>query len=478
LGYDPELVLQQGLPFVASLVHPDDAGALREKNAKVLELANQPENEDQDIVADFQYRVRRADGEYRWLHTFGTVFDRNAQGKVENILNISIDITDRIKAEETVAEQQKFISHIAEASPTILYLFDLEQQRFLYLNKEVTEVLGYTPEEILSLGDKVYQYLHPEDMIKSEDNYVKYKHEGGITMHQMEGRIKSRAGEWKWLLTREIVFKRDENGKAIQVLGSALDITDRKEMERNLSKKNIELEQSNANLEEFAYVASHDLQEPLRKISIFGDRLLLNHSAALNEDGQTFLQKIVDASMRMQGMINDLLSISLLSGDKSFTRYSLKAVLNDVLQTLEFKIEAKHAKVTVDDLPEANIIPSQMRQLFQNLISNSLKFVAADRMPEIAITYSMMNSADVQHFNLSEGKQYIRIIVADNGIGFSNEYASKIFIIFQRLHGKFEYEGTGIGLAICKKIVENHEGVIFAEGEPGIGAKFTIIIPL
>lgn len=478
LGYEPTMALEKGVEFFISIVHPDDLSSLMEKNSKALETANLPENEDQDLVVDFQYRMKRSDGEYRWFHTFGTVFDRNAQGKVENVLNISIDITDRIKAEETVAEQRKFISHIAEASPTILYLFDLEKQRFLYLNKEVTAVVGYTPEEILSLGNAVYKYMHPDDAVKSEGNYIKYKHEGGVTMHQMEARIKSKSGEWKWLLTREVVFKRDENGKAIQVLGSALDITERKEMESNLSKKNVELEQSNANLEEFAYVASHDLQEPLRKIAIFGDRLVTNHKEKLDEDGKIFLEKIVDSSKRMQAMINDLLSVSLLSGDKSFSKSSLKTILNDVLQTLEFKIDAGNAKITVDDLPEANVIPSQMRQLFQNLISNSLKFVAAERTPEISVTHLLVASSEAQRLHLPVGKQYLKISIADNGIGFNNEYASKIFIIFQRLHGRFEYEGTGIGLAICKKIVENHEGIIFAEGVPGVGATFNIVLPL
>jgi PAS domain S-box-containing protein len=478
LGYEPEDGLERGVAFFSELIHPDDVVGIMQKNARALETANSPENEDTDIIVDFQYRMKRKDGEYRWFHTFGTVFDRNAQGKVENVLNISIDITDRIRAEETVAEQQRFISHIAEASPTILYLFDLEQKKFLYLTKEVTAVLGYSPEEILSLGDKVYMYLHPEDMIKSPDTYVKYKHEGSATMHQFEGRIKSRSGEWKWLLTREVVFKRNEEGKAIQVLGSALDISDRKEMEGSLSKKNIELEQSNANLEEFAYVASHDLQEPLRKISIFGDRLLVNHTDNLNEDGKLFLQKIVDSSKRMQSMINDLLSVSLISGNKSFEQYSLKSVVDDVVQTLEFKIEARNASVYVDDLPVAWIIPSQMRQLFQNLISNSLKFVANDRKPEIRISAAEVKYTDLVNYNLPNTKHYTRINVADNGIGFDNAYASKIFTIFQRLHGRAEYEGTGIGLAICKKIVENHEGVIFAEGKPGEGSVFSIILPL
>ena len=249
-------------------------------------------------------------------------------------------------------------------------------------------------------------------------------------------------------------------------------------MEKNISRKNFELEQSNANLEEFAYVASHDLQEPLRKISIFGDRVLLHHTDKLNDEGKLFLQKIVDSSKRMQGMINDLLSVSLISGDKSFQSFSLNAVMNDVLQTLEFKIEGKKAIIKVSDLPQARIIPSQMRQLFQNLVSNSLKFIAAGRVPEISITHHELRNEEISQYQLTPGKQYLRIDVTDNGIGFENEFASKIFTIFQRLHGKFEYEGTGIGLAICKKIVENHEGVIFAEGRPGNGSTFTVVIPV
>lgn len=477
LGYDPELVMRSGTSFLIEQLHPEDAEPVLQKNEQAIAFANGADQDDNDLIVDFQYRIRRSDGTYRWLHTFGTVFDRSATGQVEHLLNISIDITDRVVAEQKVAEQEKFISHIAEASPTILYLFDLEQNRFLYLNKEVTEVLGYTPEEILSLGDKVYMYLHPEDTIKSEDTYVKYKHENAVTMHQFEGRIRSKSGEWKWLLTREVVFRRNEKGKAIQVLGSALDITDRKEMEGDLSKKNLELEQSNASLEEFAYVASHDLQEPLRKISIFGDRLLTSYTEQLPDDGKLFLQKIIDSSQRMQAMINDLLSVSLISGNKSFENSDLSALLHEVLQTLEFKIEAKNAIIKTDELPRATVIQSQVRQLFQNLLSNSLKFVAPGRQAEISITHHWLTPAEVHHLHLQNGRQYLQIDVSDNGIGFENEYASKIFTIFQRLHGKAEYEGTGIGLAICKKIAENHEGLIFAEGRPGAGATFSFVLP-
>jgi signal transduction histidine kinase len=294
-------------------------------------------------------------------------------------------------------------------------------------------------------------------------------------MLQYECRLKSKEGEWQWFLVREVVFKTNEEGRVAQIVGAALDITKRKEMEKTLLHNSFKLEQSNASLEEFAYVASHDLKEPLRKISTFGDRLVATQIDKLSAEGKIYLKKIVDASQRMQTMISDLLSISLISGNKSYEPYSLQSILEETLQTLEFKIEQKNALIQSDKLPVANIIPSQFRQLFQNLISNSLKFSREDVQPVITIKYSSLTSKEVE--NIGGTGNYLKIEITDNGIGFENEFAGKIFAIFQRLHGRSEYEGSGIGLAICKKIVEHHGGIIYATGIPDKGASFTIILP-
>ena len=248
-------------------------------------------------------------------------------------------------------------------------------------------------------------------------------------------------------------------------------------MERTILQNTLQLEQSNASLEEFAYVASHDLKEPLRKISTFGDRLVATQAEKLLPEGKLYLQKIVDASQRMQTMINDLLSISMISNNTAFENYSLQTILEEALQTLEYKIEQNNAIVTFDTLPEAQIIPSQFRQLFQNLLSNSLKFVREGIQPAIRIHCSVVDAKDLANYQLRQASKYYKIEFSDNGIGFENEFAGKIFAIFQRLHGRSEYEGSGIGLAICKKIVEHHGGIIYANGVPNEGATFTIILP-
>ncbi|MGZ5134220.1 MAG: PAS domain-containing protein, partial [Flavitalea sp.] len=479
LGYEPEQVMQEGVTFFASIIHPDDIGPMMEKNTKALEFANSGSADENNTIVEFKYRMRHKRGYYRWFHTFETIFDRNSEGKVEHVLNISIDISERMEAEEKILEQEYFIKHIADASPTILYLFDVKSGAVIYINKEIDSVLGYVPEEIIALGSRAIPLLyHPVDAIKMKERLQEYNDDNHPkSLFQFECRMKHKDGNWRWLLVREIVFKRTVDGKISEVLGAALDITERREIEEKLFHQTIELKQSNKSLEEYAYVASHDLKEPLRKISTFGDRLYTTSQTALDNESRNYLEKIISSSKRMQQMINDLLAVSMITGNKEFEMFSLKTILDDVIQTLDYKIEENQAVIQTDHLPEAYIVPSQFRQLFQNLLSNSLKFIRPGTVPQISVTHQYVSPSEVKSFNLSKAGKYLQIHFRDNGIGFEKQFTEKIFTIFQRLHSRSEYDGTGIGLAICRRITENHGGTIIARSEPNNGSIFTIIIP-
>jgi signal transduction histidine kinase len=246
-----------------------------------------------------------------------------------------------------------------------------------------------------------------------------------------------------------------------------------------LVENNAHLQATNKELDRFAYVASHDLQEPLRKIMLFTDRLTTRMSDKLDSEVENYLQKISKASQRMQQLVNDLLKFSRHTNDiLDFEQTDLNELLNDVLSDMEIDIQKRDAKVTSGDLPTIYAIPSQIRQLFQNLISNSLKFCKEDCTPEVHIQTEVVKGALIPGLDrkLYENTFY-KIYIRDNGIGFDSKYAEEIFVVFKRLHSYHEFEGTGIGLSICKKIVEKHKGFISAESSLNEGSTFIITLP-
>jgi light-regulated signal transduction histidine kinase (bacteriophytochrome) len=234
------------------------------------------------------------------------------------------------------------------------------------------------------------------------------------------------------------------------------------------------LEHSNRELADFAYVASHDLQEPLRKIEAFGERLVNKYSSILPDDGKMFVDRMQNAAGRMRKLINDLLSYSRVTTDaKAFQKVSLTKVLTEVMSDLQIRIEETEATIEHGELPTIECEPMQMRQLLQNLLGNALKFRKAGVLPIINV------SADIVHTAENDPTpSHILLKIADNGIGFDNQFKDQIFTIFQRLHSRNDYEGTGIGLATVRKIVERHGGAINADGQLNIGATFHVTLPI
>lgn len=249
-----------------------------------------------------------------------------------------------------------------------------------------------------------------------------------------------------------------------------------KALENNLDK----LQRSNSELEQFAYVASHDLKEPLRKIRAFSGILLKKHYQVLNQDGQESLDKIEKSAERMQLLIDDLLTFSRTVNhrDQEFEVVDLNAILEEVESDISILIDEKKARIITENLPLVLGFSFQLKQLFYNLLSNSIKFAQNGVAPVIEITAEEMSGKDIFFIEgIREESTFLHICFQDNGIGFEPNYAEKIFVIFQRLHGRQDYEGTGIGLAICKRVMGNHNGFIFAEGELNKGARFHLFFP-
>ena len=252
------------------------------------------------------------------------------------------------------------------------------------------------------------------------------------------------------------------------------DVSERVQFERALERKAEDLARSNAELENFAYLASHDLQEPLRKIQAFGERLKQGFSSDLDERGLDYLNRMQNASRRMSTLINDLLSYSRVAKrGKEFTPTNLNAVVEEVVSDLEVRISESDADIRMKELPSINADASQMYHVFQNLIGNALKFRRPDMTPHISIDAELARD---EHTGAA-GDRVWRISVADNGIGFDQKHQERIFTIFERLHGRGSYEGTGVGLAIVRRIVERHGGSIRAVGNPEHGARFEILLP-
>ena len=303
--------------------------------------------------------------------------------------------------------------------------------------------------------------------------------------------LRSKDGKYRWFLTR--VFPvTDAKGKILRWIGTNTDIEEQKAFSeqlkeqvnertvqlntanQNLEEKNTELQKMNKELEAFTYISSHDLQEPLRKIQTFAGRIIDTEKEHLSDTAKDYFRRMQNAATRMQTLIQDLLEFSRLStSERKFAKTDLSKIVDEVKEEFKEVMEEKNAAIIAGEMCEANIIPFQFRQLMHNLIGNALKFSKKDAPPNIIIKGELLGGSNSPF--ASRGACHIS--VSDNGIGFEKQFSERIFGVFQRLHGKDEYTGTGIGLAIVKKIVDNHNGIITAESELGKGATFNIYLP-
>lgn len=415
----------------------------------------------------FEERIQRPDGTERTLASSGEVLV-DEDGYVE-VMGVCYDITDRRHAEQQLRESEQRFRQLADQMTDLVSVHDRDGT-YVYVSPSIERILGFEPHDLI--GKKPSDLMHPDDARRLKE--IKDSDDPGVPDDTVV-RMMNADGDWVWLEFLTNIIRSDE-GEVLSFQSSARDVTERVEAQQAAARSAAVLAQRNRELQDFAYVASHDLQEPLRKIRAFADLLKDDYGATFDDDGRFYLERLQDSAVRMSTLISDLLAFSRVSSKaKPYEKVALNDITAEVISDLEYLIRDVQGRVLVDELPVIEADRTQMRQLIQNLVGNALKFRKPDEPPVVRVTSRSVRGA--LHPGAEE-QNYLELTVSDNGIGFNEKYLDRIFTPFQRLHTRTEFAGTGMGLAICRRIVERHGGTITATSRPGVGSSFVVRLPL
>ena len=477
-GLTKEEFLDDGM---FKIVHPEDQQQTADRWRLAIKLGQE---------FNFEHRLKSSSGEYRW-HLSRALPQKGLNGELQRWVGTSTDIQDQKnlsqKLEQQVNERTQQLSELndhlliknnifAQAEENALigsYSWNMQTGELEY-SDNLYRLFGYEPNEFVPSFEKYLSLIHPDD----KEQVLKDGNETAATKLLVAHtyRIITKDGKIKHFRSTGKVFGSSDNALLI---GTVQDISQDKLFNEILQAKNLELERSNAELESFNYIASHDLQEPLRKIQAFSQRILTKEANNFSSFSKDYFIRIHAAAERMQNLIDALLSYSRTNTSSlPGTPTDLNLLVQDVIIDMEDLVEEKQAIINYNGLPTISVVPIQVHQLFINLLSNAIKYSKPGVAPIINVSAASVNGREIPGFNAGNNNKYWAISIADNGIGFEQQYENKIFELFQRLHGTTDYIGTGIGLAICKKIMLNHQGFISAIGKPGEGATFTIYFPV
>ena len=471
-GYDPNQIPKPVISeeFYAKHISPKDM----ERGRRIRESITR----DQQNEYSWQFEITGGDGSKKLLETFGKIIRNGEDQQTERVIGTTRDITVEASSREKIRWYRDLMAEKEEHLNYGTWQYDYGINRTYFsagIYRLFDQPLKNEEEISRDEGEFFIDYIAEEDRERVCEIWTQLRENGGSEIFDYKIVLKN--GDEKTLQSIAKVIK-DEEGNKIRLIGTTYDITKLKQYEQELKFKIRDLDRSNKELEEFAYVASHDMQEPLRKVSTFSEILQDRFSEELGSEGLSYLNRMSTASNNMRMLIENLLSFSRLTRvNQPFEKADLNILIGEVISELELKIAETKTTITYDQFPILEVIPIQIKQLFNNLLSNAIKFCHPERDCEIIIKSEKLTRQQKQAQGLIANKNYFKISIKDNGIGFEPEYSNQIFQIFQRLHGKSEYPGSGIGLAICKKIIENHFGIIEGEGRPTEGSTFTIILP-
>lgn len=458
-------------------IHPDDRAAADKANRDAINGVGSGEY-------DLEYRtIGLRDQRLRWVRAKGRSY-KDENGRTIRYAGTAIEITEQKLQEQQLREQEQRFRLLATSIPQIVWTID-EEGMVNYMSDKWVTYTGHTPTyEKFSFR----KLMHPDDLAKVLPSWTECFN-AAVTYHG-EYRLKHMdTNEYRWF-SCTIAPLKDEAGKVVKWIGSATDIHEQKMVEQDLENKvsertkellelNERLERSNSELEQYAYVTSHDLKEPLRKIQTYSNIITTKYPKQISPEVTEYLHKIESASVRMSGLIDDLLKYSRLSdANVMYDSVNLGIVVNNITAEFEYSMKQKNITLQIDSLPVVKGVPIQMHQLFQNLFSNAIKFSKPNRANKITIRSTVLTEKEKSfHPSLTSRSKHYKITFEDEGIGFSPQYSEQVFTIFQRLNNRNQFEGHGIGLALCRKIVSNHHGYISAAGEENKGVAFTIILP-
>ena len=472
LGYTPADVAAMNYTLAPVMVHDDLDSLAAQLSADFDQLS-------EEHSMEFMIQFRHKKGNICNLRNRASVMTRHPDGRNQLVVVVAEDITKTTEREKKIQQQQYQLSEAEKIFEYGSWEWDCSKD-YIHWSTGMFKLTGIPETDYADGCVPRFLYdslIHPQDLPLVLTNFE------AAFVHQKEGyevahRLTDNQQNLKYFLVKT-KLSYGQNGQLTHVVGVTADVTQLENYKRELERQVKDLNKSNHDLEQFAYVASHDLQEPLRKIISFGERLDKKYKHQLGEEGAFFIDRMAKAAYRMNVLINDLLAYSRVSRQAELLqKVDLNDVLAHILNDLELIIQEKQALVHCPNLPTIQGRPALFYQLFQNLLTNALKFTKPNRPPTVTIESRLATKNELaQFFEEPTDTTYHRISITDDGIGFEDQYSEKIFALFQRLHGRAEYDGTGLGLAICRKIVEKHHGHISAHGHFGKGAEFVVYLP-